>query len=643
MATNELHYKDFFPYAEPRPGQDDMMKQIAAAVGQGRHICCEAPNGFGKTCVALSGVLPWVRTNKGKILYCARTHRQLDRVIEELDEVAGSQDVSGISLRGRRHMCLNSFVLESSDFVTPISEVCSQLKADGKCSYYENLRDAGEPEDLLADLPKKVLTAPEIVEIAKKRKMCPYEFARRLAKVVDVLALSYLYVFDPWILDITLPELGTKPSKIVLVQDEAHNVPSTALDCASDSLSLNTIRQAVREATDYHDSRSKEFSRALAKLILDESSDLESLREKTVDPDRLIEWSITNAKLTELDDTLNYMKDFGLKIRRGLLRAGKFPRSAIHRVGEFLLRCRELSEREDYRFFLTSSIGIAGSRRVTLDITALDPTSVTSRVLNALHSSVAVSGTMSPLTAYAEMLGFGQDSLVATFQNPFAKKNRLGLIVDGLDTSYQNRGGQTYKRMAAHCIAVAHATPGNTGIFAASYRVAKGLLDAGLEKQLDIDLFVEKPKMRTSQNDKMVAEFKGRGKRGGAVLLGVQGGRNSEGGDFPGQSMESVVVVGVPYAVPTPRVNAMIEYYDKRFSGRGRDYAYVLPAMTRAIQAAGRPVRRMEDRGVIVMLDQRFSTPYLRRFIPEWLREVTHQVADSPEMVEQHVRSFFLS
>jgi DNA excision repair protein ERCC-2 len=140
----------------------------------------------------------------------------------------------------------------------------------------------------------------------------------------------------------------------------------------------------------------------------------------------------------------------------------------------------------------------------------------------------------------------------------------------------------------------------------------------------------------------MVTKFKEMGDKGGAVLLGVQGGRNSEGGDFPGPTMDSVVVVGVPYAAPTPRINAMIDYYDRRFSGRGRDYAYVLPAMTRAVQAAGRPVRRLDDRGVIVMLDQRFGTEYLRRFIPQWLREVTRPVADNPEMIEHHVRDFFM-
>ncbi|MHA2186807.1 MAG: helicase C-terminal domain-containing protein, partial [Candidatus Thorarchaeota archaeon] len=142
-------------------------------------------------------------------------------------------------------------------------------------------------------------------------------------------------------------------------------------------------------------------------------------------------------------------------------------------------------------------------------------------------------------------------------------------------------------------------------------------------------------------NDKLIEDFKNRGEIGGAVLLGVQGGRNSEGGDFPGSTMESVIVVGVPYARPTPRMEALIAYFNQRFNGRGRDYAYVLPAMTRAVQAAGRPVRRLDDKGAIIFLDQRFATPYLRRFMPSWLDEVTRELADSPDLIAHEVDTFF--
>ena len=149
--------------------------------------------------------------------------------------------------------------------------------------------------------------------------------------------------------------------------------------------------------------------------------------------------------------------------------------------------------------------------------------------------------------------------------------------------------------------------------------------------------------MKGSENDRMVEEFKRMGVKEGAVLLGVQGGRNSEGGDFPGSSMESAIVVGVPYARPSLRGDALIKYYDYRFNQKGRDYAYVLPAMTRAIQAAGRPVRKLDDKGVIVLLDQRFATPYLRRFIPSWIDEIVQLVPDNPDLIAQHVERFFES
>ncbi|MFW9812283.1 MAG: helicase C-terminal domain-containing protein [Candidatus Thorarchaeota archaeon] len=643
MTDESSTFIDYFPYDEAREGQDEMMERIEASVKDRTHICAEAPNGFGKTCVTLSGILPWIKKNDGKVLYCARTHRQLDRVMEELEEISKKQDVSGVSFRGRRHLCLNSFVLESADFVAPISEVCGQLKATGRCTYYENLRGAGTPEELLEDMPKKVLTAPEITKLARGRSLCPYELTKRLAKVVDVIALSYLYVFDPWILDVFVPDLETPASKMVLVQDEAHNVPTTALDSASDSLTIGTIRQALREAVTYNDDISKDFSRALAMTILEMSSDMKESEERVVDPRKIIESAITIGHLEHQKFVLGHMKELGAKIRKGLLKAGKFPRSSIFRVSEFLLRWLKTSERKDYTFLLASSRGFGESRKVSLDLVALDPTSVTRPVLDLIHSSVAISGTISPLEAYSEMLGFEADSELATFQSPFARRNRAGLIIDGLDTSFQNRTQKTFERMVDHCVAVAHSTPSNTGIFTSSYSIGKFLIDAGLERKLKRKLFIEKPGMKGTENDNLIEEFRRQGDTGGAVLLGVQGGRNSEGGDFPGPTMESVVVVGVPYARPTPRVESLINYFDSRFDGKGRDYAYVLPAMTRAIQAAGRPVRRLDDRGVIVLLDQRFSTPYLNRFLPSWLSEVTEVIGDDPETTAHRVESFFMA
>ena len=90
------------------------------------------------------------------------------------------------------------------------------------------------------------------------------------------------------------------------------------------------------------------------------------------------------------------------------------------------------------------------------------------------------------------------------------------------------------------------------------------------------------------------------------ILLGVCGGRNSEGEDYPGDYMNSVIIVGIPYHMPTPSVNAKIKYYDKVFNKKGWLFGYLSPAMQRANQASGRPIRKTQDTGAIIFMDDRF-------------------------------------
>jgi DNA excision repair protein ERCC-2 len=147
--------------------------------------------------------------------------------------------------------------------------------------------------------------------------------------------------------------------------------------------------------------------------------------------------------------------------------------------------------------------------------------------------------------------------------------------------------------------------------------------------------------MSSKENEDLVAEFKTHAKRSGAVLLGAQGGRSSEGVDFPGDQMNSVAIVGVPYAEPTPKVKAQIGYFEKRFPGLGREYGYVIPAMKKASQAAGRPIRTLEDRAAMIFLDYRFSTRYCQRFLPLWIRENLRVLPSSNGAISRELDCFF--
>ena len=167
------------------------------------------------------------------------------------------------------------------------------------------------------------------------------------------------------------------------------------------------------------------------------------------------------------------------------------------------------------------------------------------------------------------------------------------------------------------------------------------LLAEGLEVALSKPLFHEYRGMSSKANEEIVAGFKACAKGDGAVFLGVQGGRTSEGVDFPGNQMNSAVIVGVPYAEPKPRVKAQISYYEECFPKLGRAYGYILPAMKKASQAAGRPVRTLNDWGAIVFLDYRFSTNYCRSFLPSWVSNHMKVLQPGDSILAREIQEFF--
>ena len=225
--------------------------------------------------------------------------------------------------------------------------------------------------------------------------------------------------------------------------------------------------------------------------------------------------------------------------------------------------------------------------------------------------------------------------------SPFPKEHVYSAVVCGITTAMEKRTPAMYQTMVDRINEVAENTPTNTGIFAASFQVLNSLIAEGLESKLVKPLFHERQGMSSKANEKMVQDFKACGGKGGAVFLGVQGGRTSEGVDFPGNQMNSVIVVGIPYAEPTPRVKAQIDYYEKRFPGLGREYGYVLPAMKKASQAAGRPIRTLNDLGAIVFMDYRFAAPYCRNFLPSWITNNMKTVADKKGELVREINNFF--
>jgi DNA excision repair protein ERCC-2 len=630
---------DYFPYASVRPYQDQYINTIYSAVKERRSVLIEGSNGLGKTISSLSAVLPIAVEKKLKILYVARTHRQHERVIEELKAVSKTHPVAGVSLRGRNEMCLYRFSSNQHYDAKSLMEVCDLMKAKGTCPYYKSAeKQSYDYLSLQQQIGTRSYKASEIMRLCKKRNLCPYELVKAALSDVTVVALSYLYVFDPDIRNAFLKNLGVQMNKIILIVDEAHNLPDTAVDISSSNLSLFMMRQAELEAKKY----GYDDAEAFAKLLYEETEKrAANVRKEEQISKQFLDEVREKAGVIAPRSFYQHLNEIGNSVKKSLLSEGKHPRSYINSLSEFLLRWSETAGDEAYINVISKYFTRDDAQTARLEIVALDPSKVTVPVFSSTYANVVMSGTLQPLDAYAKITKMPENTVEHIACSPFPREHILSVVSCGVTTAMESRTSAMYQTFIRRIQEVVRNTPVNTGIFTASYQVTRSLLAEGLQDSLEKPLFYERQGMTSKANEKLVSDFKDCALTGGAVFLGVQGGRTSEGVDFPGNQMNSVIIIGVPYAEPTPRVKAQIDYFEKQFPTHGREYGYVLPAMKKASQCAGRPVRTLEDKGAIVFLDNRFASGYCKAFLPSWvLRDMKVLPARDGELAKE-IQAFF--
>lgn len=106
---------------------------------------------------------------------------------------------------------------------------------------------------------------------------------------------------------------------------------------------------------------------------------------------------------------------------------------------------------------------------------------------------------------------------------------------------------------------------------------------------------------------------------GRGIGFAVLGGAFGEGIDLPGERLIGAFIA----TLGLPQVNPVNEQLRERMHaafGSGYDYTYLYPGIQKVVQAAGRVVRTMADRGVVVLIDDRFGQASVRELLPRWWR-----------------------
>jgi DNA excision repair protein ERCC-2 len=206
------------------------------------------------------------------------------------------------------------------------------------------------------------------------------------------------------------------------------------------------------------------------------------------------------------------------------------------------------------------------------------------------------------------------------------------MIVPETTTKFTRRNKDEYKKIAEVCNKIIKKIPGNVALFFPSYglrdNIYKDLYELSNKKMI-----IEKPKLNKEEKENILEQFK-KHKNEGAVLLAVSSGSFGEGIDLPGDFLKGAVIIGLPLEKPDLETKELIEYYEEKF-GKGFDYGYVFPAITKCLQNAGRCIRSETDKGVIVLLDERFAWQNYYRCLP---KDMDFKIS---KLYEKRIEKFF--
>ena len=624
-----------FPYT-PRKNQKEIVQTILNTLYRGGHFVFESSTGSGKTICTLAATLEFALQHNKKIIYSTRTHAQQRQVILELREIRKKnkdlQDrLFGIGLQGRAHMCL--LAKEDPELrggtAEELARFCSaqkrktlkdkkSLRNDG-CKYFKNLRDRKDDVDKIIEWCKKTLpTSEDFITYCWHKHLCPYEISKMIIPDTVVLVVPYIYVFDPSIRIMLFDWLFLTEDDIILVVDEAHNLPDYARDLFSAGLSIWSIKNAIYETERFGDPsllngrfKISEFCNTLIgiieylrdKYLINNKKIFENgdalIREHELEEEILSRLNINSLNLGEIiHDLITYGENI-CEIRE---EEGKIPRSFIKRVGSFLDFWANL-ESEQYIKLIIAEPNRDNPR---LEAYCLDP-SVGTDIVNNFYSSIHMSGTLEPLEEYRDSIGLIKENTeLVSYPPTFPTENRRIFYVRDVTTRYEeiNTRDEIVNNIINHISKICNNFDRNTIVFFPSFDVLSKFLQNNIIDVVERKVYVEKRDMTQIELMDMIEDFKFPESKNGSILFSVIGGRISEGMDFPAEQLEIVIIVGIPYPKPTAKQKGLQRYYDIKF-GKGWEYAVEAPTARKLMQAIGRLIRNKDDKGIAIILDRR--------------------------------------
>lgn len=576
QKNREITIKEIeFPYQKKRPGQRELMKAVYQALTTNDILYAIAPTGIGKTMATLFSALKTLEKTD-KLFYLTAKGSGKNAPVEAIKLLhKNGLKIKAIDITAKRKIC------------NAKQKNCNPDECPFAIGYFDRLKAA------TMDIFKKedVYDSALILEISNKFKICAFEFSLYLSYFCDLVVADYNYVFDPKAHLIRYFEDDTYTPKVLV--DEAHNLIPRSKEMYSSELSEADIRLLRSKLNGFKPSIRSDCNKALE--IFDSYRENLALKATIVDTKQ-------NSDLYAILRQINLKCDQIFEENKNIKDKDQ-ALEVYFKIMDFL-RISEI-----YSVTHRTIINLENDM-VRINYYCLDASEfLLDTIKSSIHGIVFFSATLYPIDYHCNLLTKKEGKYIE-LPSPFDPNNLNIIINSNISTKYKYRI-DSIDPIIENIEALTNAHKGNYIVFFPSYAYMNMVLESITDP--DYEIIVQKNNMNDLEKQEIIDKFKDFSHT--KVGFFVMGGVFSEGIDFIGDSLSGVIIVGVGLPLICDENNILKDYFEQEYS-QGFDYAYTYPGFTKVIQAVGRVIRDYSDKGVAILMDERFNYNIYQRLMP---------------------------
>lgn len=569
-----------FPYDYYRQGQRELAVATYKTIVQKKKLFAQAPTGTGKTISTLFPAIKALGENHtSKIFYL--TARTITRQIVE----------DALNIMKQKGLSFKSIILTAKEKIC----FCKQSSCTPEqCPYAEGHFD--RINDALLDILEceNLINRINIEQYAQKHKVCPFEFSLDLTLWCDCIICDYNYVFDP---KVYLKRFfqDNETNDYVFLVDEAHNLVDRAREMFSASINKKTFLYIKKQIKD------KKISKSIKNINQYMLSIMKDVETETIKKEEPQDLYIYLREFTNAADIWLAKNEVSDKYKELL--------ECYFQVTDFL----RISDFYDDKYVTyTQTL----ENEFSIKLFCLNPSYLLCQAEQRSRATIFFSATLTPLNYFKQILGGNETDFFMKLQSPFKYKNLELLIAGNISTKWKNRE-YSYESIAEYLNVFINGKIGNYFAFFPSYQYMIKVYEIFSEKYTQIEIIIQDNNMNEQQKEDYLKKFNAQQEKS---LLGfaVMGGIFSEGIDLVGNKLIGAVIIGVGLPQISMERNIISSYYSNSIN-KGYEFAYMYPGMNKVMQAVGRVIRTENDKGAVMLIDERFLLNDYKKLFPyEW-------------------------